>query len=95
MTDYGYYYSDAGDCFGIDGVFILKSENVCDWLSEKFELYAAGVKMIYPACMQSLANKQHFYDNMVTCYPVADDGSIIKDRSIMREIWLSYEVGDD
>lgn len=33
----------------------------------------------------------YWYDTYVKCYPIAHDGSIVKDHSVMREIWLSYE----
>lgn len=35
--------------------------------------------------------KDHWYDHHVKCYPIAQDGSIVKDHGVMREIWLSYE----
>ena len=97
MPDYDYYLVDcsASDVFCIVEARLLKSEDVCGWLNDKFRLYVLGVEMLYHACIQCLSTKGHFYDCMVKCYPIADDGSIVQDNSIMRDIWLSCEVQDD
>jgi hypothetical protein len=41
--------------------------------------------------LKERTTKDHWYDHQVKCYPIAQDGSIVKDHSVMREIWLSYE----
>ena len=102
--------SGRSGALNIEQARFLQSEDVCEWLRLTHHEYClrqdaqrrhniegqnetavANYNMIYEDRM----TKQYFYDERVKCYPVADDGSIIQDHSIMRDIWLSYEVQDD
>jgi hypothetical protein len=95
MTDYDYYLVD---CSGRSGALkvaearVLKGEDVCGFLWEKYVVYHEYVYNCYSDDLfQKWSTKEWFYDQWVKCYPIAQDGSIVKDHSVMREIWLSYE----
>ena len=90
VTDYDYYLVDCSRIYGpirLEHTRLIRSEDVCGYLTQKFDEWLKRNPL-----HNSQSKRQWF--SSVRCYPVAEDGSIIKDHSIMREIWLSYDGND-
>ena len=95
MTDYDYYLVDCSGRSGaikVDKARVLKGEDVCSHISTEYLRRCKFTEKAYPANLHAKWSKpEWYYDHMVKCYPISSYGVIVKDHSVMREIWLSYE----